>query len=147
MMTDWLEPTRPCMDCGGRQPEDMPWLAPPAMLSRAVLTWWPARSLLVRAGEQTRRMDVLVEGMTEEIVGGLVLRSTEPGTLLGATRAPGDAPAPGTIRAVTDVVLLTAPVRALHSLTGIPEVEHWLAEQMHRRAADIRRGASLRLSA
>jgi CRP-like cAMP-binding protein len=128
----------------GRAPAELIWLAPPDVLSRAEFALWAAGATIARAGEQTRRVDILVEGIVDEIVGGLVLRSHEAGTLIGANRAPGDQPSAGTIHAETTVVVLTVPVSAMRGVASSPEVGFWLADQLQHRERAIRRASGLR---
>ena len=117
----------------------MPWLAPPAVLERGLLTTLPPGATILRSGDRVQQVHVLVEGAINEIVGGLVIRHDEPGALIGAAGAVAERPSDSTLRTVTRAVLVSVVARHLLDLAEQPEVATWLAAELARRDAGVRR--------
>jgi hypothetical protein len=121
----------------GRTPLDMAWLAPPAVLAYGLFSTWSPGAILVRTGERIQHVDVLVEGVVDEITGGLVIHHDEPGTLLGAEGAVEGNLAPSTLRTRTLAVVITVPVPALRRVATTPETSRWIAEQLDARGREM----------
>jgi CRP-like cAMP-binding protein len=113
-----------------RHPVNMPWLAPPAVLTRGLMSTLPAGATISRAGDRVQQAMILVEGTVDEIVGGLVVEHDEPGTLLGPEHALGEQPSTCTLRARSRLVAVAVPAVDLARLATEPDVAAWLAGQL-----------------
>jgi len=86
------------------------------VLAEGVLCTLPAGQTLLRAGERSEQVLVLLEGRAEEVGPEWVRVIDTPGSVLGPTDWAGTTrQAVCTVRAVTDVVLMAVPARAIRA--------------------------------
>jgi CRP-like cAMP-binding protein len=111
------------------------------VLETALLSTLPAGATIVRAGERIQQALVLVEGDVDEIVGGLVVTHSEPGTLLVAEDTVAGRSSSATLRARSRATFVSVQLTDLRRVGGEPEVAWWLASQSEEHRCRIDRVA------